>query len=208
VVDHRLLAVFYAIRNYSDSVLGVSSATLPMLARGFGSVPWQNTSGTIKVKAFLDNASAMAATEVNGSPDLISDRAVIADGVIRMVVVLQLKDGQLIPFDPSNADFPELTDFIRSGVSLPADARAIDLTKVSAILVGLAALDQQTRTVAVDVIADLPAKLPRPVAGQTPLQAWDFNNPTFAANFNDVPAPVRQGLRFFQRTFPVPAQTP
>lgn len=200
--NHRLLAVFYAVRNYSDSVLGVSSTTLPLLGRGFGSVPWQSA-GSASAQAALDKAAAMAATEVNGSSNLLSNRAVIADGVLRMAVVLQLANGKLIPFDPANAEFPVKNDFTPSGVTLPSDARAIDLSKVSAVIVGLAALDQQTRTLAKDKLPGIAAKLPRPAVNQTPMQAWDFNNPTFAANFNDLPAPIRQNLRFYQRSFPI-----
>jgi type II secretory pathway pseudopilin PulG len=203
--NHRLLAVFFAVRNYSDNVLGVSTASLPLLGRGFGSVPWQNTGGTQNSQAALDMACAMAATDVNGTAGLISNRAVIADGVIRMAVVLQLQDGRLIPFDPANPSFPHKTDFVRPGVTLPPDARAVDLSKVSAILVGLAVLDQQTRTLAATDLASIAAKLPRPAAGQTPVQAWDFNDPSFANSFSDVPEPVRQGLRFYQRSFPIPS---
>lgn len=196
--DHRLLAVFYAVRNYSDSVLGVSSASLPILGRGFGSVPWGNSEG-------LDAAASRAATDINGATGMISDPDVIADGVIRMAVVLQLRDGRLIPFDPARPDFPTKTDFLRAGVTLPTEARAIDLSKVSAIIVGLAVLDEKTRSLAATDLTNIAAKLPRPAANQTPLQAWDFNSPTFANSFSGVPGPVRQGLRFYQRSFPLPS---
>lgn len=202
--NHRLLAVFYAVRNYSDSVLGVSSSTLPMLGRGFGSVPWQNTTGTAITEAFLDNACAKVAADINGSGGIATNKAVIGDGLIRMAVSLQLKSGKIIPCDPANADFPVDASFARPGVSLPSDARALDLSKVSAIIVGVAALDQKTRALSVADLADIADKLPRPAVGQAPIQAWDFTDSTFAASFNDVPLPVRQSIRFFQRTFTIP----
>jgi len=166
----RLGGVFYKIMPRAEVSL---KATVPMLCRGFLSVSWDdNLSGAL--------SSVYGAAEGGASGSVFVDP--LSDMVFRMEAVFMGADGE-INFEPPTS----------------ASTNKIDLTELKAIIVGVAALDKKTQSLLLasdsQGMSRLMAALPKvTVAGQTPLDVWN------TVNLDAFPPPVRQNIRFFQRT--------
>lgn len=185
----RLLALLYSIQNYTDRVL--NSQSLPMLGRSYAAVPWDV--GTL---SFLENAVATAANSVNGNSAL-TNKAALADGILRMAVIVQNEDGEFVPVDQA-ALYPDFT----STPPLAANCHALDLTKVKAVIVSLAVLDPKTRSRSSADLAQIAGALPVPKKGETPLDTWQaaVNN----GALEQFGRSVGQNIRLYQRIIPLP----
>lgn len=166
----RLGGVFYKIMPRAEPSL---KATVPMLCRGFLSVSWgDDLSGALN--------TVYNAADSGASGNVFIDP--LSDMVFRMEAVFVQTDGT-INFEPPTS----------------TSANKIDLTKLKAIIVGMAALDKKTQGILLSGnpqgMSQLMAALPKvTVDGQTPLDVWN------TVNLDAFPLPVRQNIRFFQRT--------
>jgi hypothetical protein len=185
----RCTAVCYGVALFADREIGLTTAAAPMVARGYGVVPWSGT------YANLANALGSASQAAQGGSGTIIDRFdPVAEDIFRMEVVYVLWDGRITPTPPKVMGF--------SSTPSLAGADAIDLSKIKAIVVGVASLDRKSREVLFRAKGDTGLQtLAKSFAavtqdGQTPLDGWSVANvPT------DFPPVVRAGVLFHQRTF-------
>lgn len=172
----RMAGVFYAIEPRSDAMAG---GNVPMLCRGFMSLNWSDNVRDALVAVF--NASQVA------TPSVPAD--VLGESVFRMETVFVLTDGTVVATPPMLSGY--------------GAAQALDLSKIKGLIVSVAALDKKTQKLLEGAIPSgmtaLAAALP-PVSkdGETPLDVWS------AADLSTFPVPVRQNVRFFQRTIYLP----
>lgn len=184
--DARLTSLLYAIRSYSDKVLDVNN--VPMLGREYLTVSWDIGASTLP-----EDALAIAANSVNSAP---AKPAAFTDQILRMAISVQTLDGNFVPVSQA----PRSTTFT-STPALSASCYALDLSKVKAIVVAVAALDLSTRTKVSSTFSDISRALPVPELGKTPMDTWQA-----AVNggaLNSLSAPARENIRFYQRIFPL-----
>ncbi len=206
VAPPRLTGLFYAMRPSPDSN---NRAFAPLdLVRGFLEVAWDRS---------LRDEVASAYTEAarDGAPPggfIPYNRQPTQSGILRFAVVLQLNNGQWVNVNaaPRDMNFPPLP-------ALPSGATPVDLTKVRAITIGVALLDDTSRTLTLEDFQKISDALPRPIAinapldiaVQMPVDIWqkELLKSNFETGFS---APARQAtrenLRFYQQTFPILAQ--
>jgi len=140
---------------------------------------------------------------------------VLAPGVLQMVVGFQLypdnkpvtcKDGTSIPNALGQIVYSppvrSLTPSTPSGAS-PVDY--IDLSRISAIVVGLVTVDLDSlKLLNASDAAALSAKFQVPITGQMPVAAWTpIINTLIANSLAPGILPVRQALRVNQRFYPI-----
>lgn len=185
----RCTAVCYGVSLFADREIGVASASAPMVARGYGVVPWSGTYAN-----FANALGSASQAAQGGSGTIIDHFDPVAEDIFRLEVVYVLADGRLTPTPP------KVTGFTSTPALAGADA--IDLSKIKAIVVGVASLDRKSREVLFRAKGDTGLQtLAKSFAavtqdGQTPLDAWSLANvPT------DFPPVVRAGVLFHQRTF-------
>ena len=184
--DNRFVQVFYGVVPREVNDLGLQTTpTIPVLCRGIERMLW--TDGNARFTAgpgqiFTLGVAGGSAMEV-WEP--------LWEGALRMEVVFILSDGSLSP-NPAVGGAP----------AFPPAMTTIDPSTLRGVVIGLAVLDKRSLKILIETrgtsgVEVLAAALP-PVAAvnTTPLQAW-----AAASLPNDLPAPVRAGLRFFERTF-------
>jgi type II secretory pathway pseudopilin PulG len=122
------------------------------------------------------------------TPAAATDYEVLAIGVFRLEICYLLKTGAL---SDSNQE-----------------ASSTDLSQVSALIVGVAVLDNNTRKLLVASptststkgLQELASDLPVCAEGRDPLSTW--NSALSSASFGaDLPRPVIENLRLYQRAF-------
>lgn len=206
----RMMAVFYAVNHHADNVFGFSTvkggsgddaANPLMLARGFRDIDWSAIPHEWNYT--IDKVVNYGiADEVDSSNNV---RA-IGDGIIRMAVVAHLNDGSIepvvLPDGLANPDLPSISLYDPSDIR--AQSTALDLSRVNAITVGLAILDNSSKVLSADRIKEIAAALPRPGADELPVAAWQNINWDGVSGLNPAAAKAaRENLRFYQRTFPI-----
>jgi competence protein ComGC len=142
-----------------------------------------------------------------------SDYDVLAPGVIRMLVgyqlypddlsaelqdgtVIQNARGQIVYSPPIR----RVTATDGSGV-----VKLVDLTRVSAIVVGLVSIDLETLKLldagSVKSLSDAFSGIPS--TNQLPLAKWMMDTGDLSSLPASIPLPARQSVRVYQRTFPI-----
>lgn len=172
----RMAGVFYAVESRNDAMAG---GTVPMLCRGFTSLNWSDNTH--------DALSTVFAASQAANPEVASD--VLGESVFRLEVVYVLADGALVAAPPVVPGY--------------GAAQALDLGKIKGLIVSVAALDKKTQkllqsTNPSGMISLAAALTPVTQDGRTPLDGWS------TADLTAFPAPVRQNVRFFQRTIYLP----
>lgn len=147
----------------------------------------------------------------------ITNFDVLAPGVLQVVVGFQLyPDNQPVTCKDGTSISHALGQIVYSppvrGLVTPASADYIDLSRISAIVVGVVAVDVDSlKLLNADDAASLSAKFtvpttPDPITGLMPMpvQAWTpliqqlITSPTAPGRL-----PVRQALRVYQRVYPI-----
>ncbi|XHR26706.1 MAG: type II secretion system protein J [Chthoniobacteraceae bacterium] len=192
---------------------------LPCLIRSGQSIPWSNAGGTLSCAGFMG-------LQPNGLPLSFSSSAfdaflpktadfdVLAEGVIRMVIGFQLypdnlavtlADGTTIDNARGQIVYsPPIRALTPSGGG--AAVNYIDLSRISALVIGLVALDLPTlRLLSASQIATLGNAFPVPANKLSPLRAWGSKAEQAASDpsFSTIPLPARQAVRVFERSYPV-----
>lgn len=169
---------------FADVQYHVTNRTLD---RSIGSVSWTNAA---LVQSISSNSGA--ATSELGS------------GVLRLVAVAVLDDGSLVPLTSgSNAWSSDTID----GVSIPDNYRALRLKSptnpgarnVRALVIAVAALDEQILPLLGDGGASLASALVDPQNGETPVEVWERLIRTGA--LSGFPRPALATLQFTQQTY-------
>ncbi len=172
--------VSYLVSDHAGVVDSVENFGRHVLLRGAKGVGWDGGS-----QGLVFSSSNVATTVDPGSLD------VAASGVFRLEFAFLMADGSLreVPPTPSTG-----TNFnlLRSWGDLPSSE------KVSAIIVGMAALDPNSRALLPpDGLQTLSGLLPDSVAGTNDILAqWDG-----ALNSSGLPPRVLKAVRFYQRYF-------
>jgi len=193
----------------------------PCLIRAGMAIPW-NSGGAVPNTGFMGLKS-------NGLPETFTDATfpsallpgqtqdfdVLAAGAIRMVVGFQLyPDNQPVQLldgykpTPNNSrgqivySPPIRTLTSSAGVA----TQYLDLTRISALVVGLVVIDLESlRPVTVGQVILLGNAFPTPADGdnKTPLQEWTplANAPSLLPG--SVPLPARQAVRVYERIYPI-----
>lgn len=214
--ENRMLSVYYAVDHHPDDELGFDTGEDRidplMLTRGVYEVHLSVLPHT----AFKDTTIDRGAPFVGlGS----TNSRAIGQGVIRMAVVVHLKDGIFESLDPPaanrdllqptvysadepNSDLPALKD---SGLSIRDSSTALDLREISAITIGLAIIDDTSMILTASDLEQVAAALPRPEIGELPVEVWEDSD--WQSNLDPVARRIAsENLRFYQRTFPIQVQ--
>lgn len=173
----RMGAVVYGIRQREDQKY---AAMIPMLCRGFGSIPWENVATVNVVNDRLQRAFASGVTGVDDSHISVDP---LSETVFRMEVVFVKLNGDIV-FEPP---------------LMPGSGDALDLDEVRAVIVTVAAIDRKTQLLLQSQgsagMTALGKALPKvAVDGVTPLELWS------KADLSSFPKSA-QNVRFFQRIF-------
>ena len=182
----RLTSLLYAVKPYEDKALKV--AGVPMLWRAYAGVPWENAGSSLPEDALaaMANNSRLASGTV----------AAFDDRILRMAMAVQVQDGTFVTVDQA----PRMANFA-SNPALSTNCYPLDLTRVKAVVVAVAVLDVDTRVKVRSFFTQIAQSLPVPVAGKTPMDAWQAA--VDGGSLNTLPLPVRQNIRFYQRIFPL-----
>lgn len=180
----RMGSVFFGIQNRSEN--GAAGGQIPMLCRGFSSVPWANN--------LQNGLAAIFNASVTPSNTVFEDT--LGNLIFRMEAVYVKNDGSIV-YSP-----PQMSGF-NSVPPLAPQAVPVDLNEIKALIVGVAVLDKKTQKLLLDSnaqgVGNLGASLPRVIQnGKTPMEVWS------GVDFSAFPLPVRQNIRFFQRTIYLP----
>lgn len=179
--DVRFTPVFLGVENRAPVDLQ-SAAAIPMVVRGLGRSPWTNGS-----RGLADAVARAAAGELEW-------REPLWEGAFRMEVVFLTAEGQITPNPPLLAGFA-------SSPPLPPGWYPVDPAGLRGLVVAVAVLDKETLSLALSIdpgiMQRLADSLPSVSADNiTPVQSWSFD--MFPG---DIPEPIRQHVRFFERTY-------
>jgi len=173
----RMGAVFYKVRQREDQN---HATTVPMLCRGFASIPWENVStvNTLTDKlqrAFSSGVSGVDSDQVSVDP--------LSETVFRMEAVFVNANGDIV-FDPP---------------IIAGSGGLLNLKEIRAIIVTVAAIDRKTQLLVQSQDSEgmtvLSKALPKVgVDGVTPQELWS------KADLTAFPK-AAQNVRFFQRIF-------
>ena len=219
----RLIAHGYRIAPTQDTQLSVS---IPMLNWGDGSVVFA-TANASAANGYPDVVSAMSAavndtaTATPGTSFLTHE--MLAQGIFRFEICFLLSDGRIVntgnggsgngsSLPPKNKNFSDFQAFANYYPLAFSATDSVHPNKiyVRAFIIGIAVLDEQTMRLLVNTngssaLQSLGDALPNPPPNQTPLQAWNLQNPNSQASRNlramNLPAPVRNSIRSYQRFY-------
>ncbi len=201
--DNRNISIVaYQVGPHSDN------ADRLCLLRGAKPIKWADTGFFGLQSNGLPPVSIPAAF----SPVYPGDYDVLASGIIRMVVGFQLypdnqpvilADGSSVPLAQGQIVYsPPLQTRPASANGLTV--KNVDLSRISAIVVGIVVLDMNTLRLAnADQTKSLASAFPVPVSNKLPVQAWSAIANDVTATPAAVPVQVRQALRVFERLYPV-----
>lgn len=205
---------------YRISVLANYNDNRPCLVRSGKALAWDSLGSTSII-----STGFMGLTPAEGLPVLYTDLPsvikpsadsfdVLAPGIFRLIVgyVLYPDDVSVTLLDGTtfaNAQgqvvySPPIIDRKSSGTGITH--RYIDLNRISAIVIGLVAVDQENlKLLTASHIGVLQAKFPTPANNILPLQAWSSlaNNLAGDATLNALPLQTRQSIRVYQRFYAI-----
>jgi|GEM_PF-2704485 len=188
--DVRFLAISVGVRLFENKVIGVTGEIMPMVSKGVGPVPWNGNF------AHFSNAAASAANALEGPAGITDISEPLSEGVFRMEVVYLLNDGSITPNPPALVNFA-------STPALGPGTTAVDLSRVRAIIVAVAALDKTTLRLVADAgeFQKLAEAFPALTElNKTPMQLWSSTPLP-----DSLPKRVKENLRVLQRTFYLPS---
>lgn len=219
--NRGISVVAYRVTTHSDN------NNMPGLLRAGKAIPWK-TVGTAENAKFMglqSNGLPMRFTDLVAPPLVgfpagllpgVSDFDVLAPGVIRMVVGFQLyPDNNAVELSDGTNPIPNQSQGqivysppIRwvTPVGGGTAVKYVDLSRISAVVVGLVAIDLNSQLLAsASQLGDLSGAFNTPGnnVNQTPVQAWA----PIANKVNSMPAtvplPVRQAVRVYEHFFPI-----
>jgi prepilin-type N-terminal cleavage/methylation domain-containing protein len=178
------------------------------LVRGAKAIKW----GDAGFFGLQTNGLPLASFPAASLPAYPADYDVLAPGVIRMVVGFQLYPDNLPVTLADSTSLaaargqvvysPPVRSLTPIGGGSPVNY--VDLSRISAVIVGLVVLDLKTLNLAnASQINTLVATFPVPANGQLPVQAWFVTANNVSATGASVPLPVRKALRVFERCYPL-----
>ncbi|MEM6911791.1 MAG: type II secretion system protein [Verrucomicrobiota bacterium] len=226
--DFRLMWANYGIREGTE---GRSEVPSLGLRRAFGGSTWDvggNNPQGDPALVLLNASQRPEQTSLSSRTHAGLDN-LMAPGVVSLAVCVQIKEtGEILPFENGsrgNVNFPKLTDEEELdifGENLRSNQVALDLPEISAIIVGIAVLDEDT----ISLLRDLEAGGANPMIeriayalgqnfpqrDETPLEAWDLKNsleqdsrfPSLYEQLSTItPAGeiIANNIRFYQRTY-------
>jgi type II secretory pathway pseudopilin PulG len=173
----RMGAVFYKVRKRDDQN---SSTSVPMLCRGFASVPWENVSTVNTLSDKLQSAFSSGVTGVDSDQVSVDP---LSETIFRMEAVFVNADGDVV-FEPP---------------IIAGSGGLLDLAEIRAVIVAVAAVDKKTllllQSQNSDGMTALSRALPKVTEdGVTPQELWS------KADLTAFPK-AAQNVRFFQRIF-------
>jgi type II secretory pathway pseudopilin PulG len=178
-----------------------------------------------KAVAWSNPGKALSGFYSNGLPVRFGDAAfpvavagtdydVLASGIIRMAVGFRLyPDDEAVTLSGAAAPLsapargqivyaPPIWKATPSGGG--AAVEMVDVSRIAALVVGVVAGDVESLKLASSAaIGDLAGAFPIPVNGAMPVETWQPMVSHVDALPASVPLAVRQGLKVFQRAFPV-----
>jgi len=210
--NNRLGVFGFAEALQTDPTLNNTSA--PMLIWGNGALTWVTPSGTptyVETQPInaLNRASGDLPTSYTGSAGSnMFDWVPIGTDIVRFEISFLLNNGTVVAVPPTNISNSVYTAMAPPlyplALSASTSSDTTNHTYVTALIVGVAALDAQTRKLLVpnNGFQTLNNNLPdvSATAGQqTPLQVWNPERALWISG-NTVPKPVAQSIRFYQQT--------
>jgi len=178
----------------------------PCLQRAGRAISWSDT-------GFLGTSTnGLAQTFPSALLPATADFDLLAQGVIRMVVGLQLyPDNEPVEL-ADNTTLANARGQIVYSVPLrvveaadgSSSVKVVDLNRVSALVVGFVTIDLDTlKLLDATQTKSLAAAFPAPLINETPVDAWATLVSDPGALPAALPLPARQGVRTFQRFFPI-----
>ena len=216
--DTRSAFIGYRVRDVAQNVGGTATPMIASLNRGDGRFTFSareiGSNATYNLWDAFGAGNSRIPSDLSGSSQSILNWQIIAAPVFRFHVSFVLDDGRVVQSPPAFRNF-----FANGGtgscipVAFSASTSAdINRRFVKGLVVGVAVLDETTRSLAYQVdknfVGTISAKLLRPAAdGETPVQVWSQRLLTLTSNDPNDPnylfPPVRQNIRFYQRFYSV-----
>lgn len=209
------------LSNRGISVIGYrvaphySNGDKPCLLRGAKSVAWTEVAMGLDSEGYPPKLIPSGSLPMIPSvlqlaydPAASSDYDVLAPGVIRAVVGFQL-----YPFDDT-AKLMDGTNIAKTRGQIvyqppmwggsPPDNQFVDLSGVSSIVVGLVVVDTNSlKAVDAGQIEALADEFVIPPMGTLPVSKWMSDTENLGKLPAAIPLPTRQGVRVYQRAFPI-----
>lgn len=210
--NRKMSLLAYQIAPHADN------DNMPCLVRAGMPISWSQ-SGFFGLKAnglpirFTDTAIFPTGIQ----PQSISSYDVLAPGVIQMIVGFKLYPDNN-PVTLSDGTTTTVINNARGQIVYippvryltPLDGSAaipyIDLTRVSSLIVGVAAIDLESLRLlksSPSQVIDLANAFPVPPVNSSPLQSWSVIAKDISMMPSALPLPVRQSVRVFQRSYPI-----
>ena len=196
--DNRGISVV-AYRIASD----IANADRLCLLRGARAINWNDTGifglGSDGLPTGIPAAQQPAATDFD----------VLAPGIIRLVVGYQLYPDNQPATLVDNTTVPRAVGQVVYSPPLRADTgtgKFVDLSRISAIVIGMVAIDLESlKLLSGADVTKFAGIFPAPVTDELPCQKWSPLAESSASNpaLSSIPLPARQGVRVFQRFFPI-----
>ena len=226
--NRDLSFIAYEVRPHPDNK-DMRGAQRPCLVRAGKAIPWSAT-GAAPAAGFMGlQANGLPQTFAGSTfpsallPGNPQDFDLLAAGAIRMVVGFQLyPDNRPVQLADNYIPTP---DYARGQIvysppvrtvtgSTGATGTYVDLSRVSALVIGLVVIDLESlRLASADQVALLGNAFPTPADGanRTPVQVWTATANAAFSLPESIPLQVRQAVRVYERTYPVtsfPTQGP
>ena len=173
------------------------------LLRGARAINWNDTGffglGSDGLPTAIPAAQQPATTDFD----------VLAPGIIRLVVGYQLYPDNQPAALADNTTIPNALGQVVYSPPLRADTGAgkfVDLSRISAIIIGMVAIDLESlKFLSAADVTNFAGIFPDPVSDELPCQKWNPLAESAASNpaISAIPLPARQGVRVFQRFFPI-----
>lgn len=219
--------IAYEVRTHPDNKDAQGIARV-CLVRAGKAIPW-STSGTVPAAGFMGLQASGLPVAFGGAfptgllPASTTDFDVLAAGAVRMVVGFQLyPDNRTVQLLDGNTPTSGLAQGqivysppVRTVTGVGgASAQYVDLSRVSALIVGLVVVDAGSLHI-LDangaVALGAAFATPSDIVNKTPVQAWAALASSASSLPSGVPLAVRQAVRVYERAFPVtpfPTQGP
>jgi hypothetical protein len=209
--DTRLGVFGFAEELQTDPTLNASA---PMLVWGNGALTWSSQSGSQSevdnqpIRALQRAVGDLPTTYASSAGSNMLDWVPIGTDILRFEISFLLNNGTVVAVPPTNTSNSAYTAMTAPlyplALSASTSSDTTNHTYVTALIVGVAVLDLQTRKLLVsnNGFQTLNSHLPdvsNTVGQQTPLQVWDPERAAWITG-NILSKPVAQAIRFYQQT--------